>query len=1264
MTYSHTVKKLFFCRKSERYSHLAVYIQDLTLSMQTEVKNHDQTELMVSSARSVDDESTANLIHPSIECSIHATDISKLEEKEQLSSCSVSLFSPPSPATATTEIAVEIETEENPCDVSVSTWDSATSVADTDKLKQKEQMKESQKSQQENSKLISSPQQCPKVSNLDEIEQTSLSPITKIHAVTNSFSTESENEGIDTVSTSKKIDVRSEMNSNITFQQDDEGGSHIDINYKDRKQNIAEINIGSCISSTNVTPISSSSSSTNSSISSFAFEQEYSLVMQNQRKKRLSSICYKKAPPSSIQRRKNKEAKNLSSDKLIDPCRMNEADLPTTEDEKMSQFTSHSSVSSCSLSSVTKRKLDAMIREYKQKKLSGTRRKQKQVSDNHSFCSEFTESDGNLSSFVSTSQSLIFSSYHPVSYQDDKSNRKQSKRIGDQRDNYEKSYSDISIPSSVLVNHSLGCSSPEDKIMKRVSKNKYFSPTKKKKAHGSDEYCSKIWIDEFDTETALANNSISLRYCSPTRKKYSNGEDWDEITHLSASSTSLSSSSSSSHLSQSYSDKVQSSYFLDRFNNLADSDIDQGQKAPLIERKNYSRSQYELEERLKTPFHENSKVKAKETKTKVKRIDDKDQIMETKKTITGSGSESKRQSSRWRKTPKRYTEKKKKEEYLCNNYNDMNPFGNGSPSINLNSRAAIDETKTKKTTSHGGITTVIMNDSQSVDVNHFQNSPEQRKVNIKTNAKVMNMKKVNDKKDIQILEKVPSDSTDKEKSVSTNIVQEEKNDSLLHGHELPHGKELHLEESILSSERAQEQTKETQLPDLIILQNEKQQSMGISSRDKNYGTSKQSNTKKNKQNLPKQDEWKQVMPTEPNQRPYYYNRRTRETKWKLPPGAILVGQTFSSVSKRKKKQQCISSSKTEPTKERLSLVDVTNMNRRENASRLHSPKNNSKDTTNTHTIDIQDQHKSVTKQKSSLQRITPLTISCGDKNENVCKDRSVETPATEIPVWSNKKVPDIVKTPIDHSSRVSLPSEANHVSNNHGSQKMFCMFCGVLCEDVEHHLLNNACGNFVTWIENENRRRREKGRLETDGEEQSHPLLALKSILSKALCNVSSPSRIEQSNQKLEESVEVCDYCHRAFTTGFLKKHMQTCPYIERDEKKSRVAPPPLSSCYISSTASVTSAFLLKSSSSSSHSCPFCKKTHAKGDQLSSHLLKCPVRKQRRNRRISSGLHSNQSSKLAAVYHKKGDSPHQLTKMQSLLLTGGRKLSNIPRTIG
>jgi hypothetical protein len=270
-------------------------------------------------------------------------------------------------------------------------------------------------------------------------------------------------------------------------------------------------------------------------------------------------------------------------------------------------------------------------------------------------------------------------------------------------------------------------------------------------------------------------------------------------------------------------------------------------------------------------------------------------------------------------------------------------------------------------------------------------------------------------------------------------------------------------------------------------------------------------------------EWRETVDPESG-RTYYYNRRTRISKWRLPKGATLVKKGSSrSVTTEQK-------SPLAPQHHRLDEINVAELQPSSNEDQLRSSQQHRR----------RNEAQSLTQENSERSMTSLLTSDCHEEN-----------------VVNEKK-----------------PKDCTHFA-------VFCLYCGVQCASIEIlrvHL--SVCDQFSYLAKHE---------LSTQ--------IELESTLFHAWSHLVSLTEISSSDRPitaLEEESQI---------QGLNLQHK----VIEEDD----VIMPGVAASKSRTEVDVNTCIAEKKI------CPFCNEDFAYGNEFSSHLLRCSVRRRIRKQRRS-----------------------------------------------
>ena len=361
-------------------------------------------------------------------------------------------------------------------------------------------------------------------------------------------------------------------------------------------------------------------------------------------------------------------------------------------------------------------------------------------------------------------------------------------------------------------------------------------------------------------------------------------------------------------------------------------------------------------------------------------------------------------------------------------------------------------------------------------------------------------------------------------------------------------------------------------------------------------------------NLP-EDEWKKVYSTEVK-RYYFYNRRTRESAWKLPPNAKLVSSNPASSN-----SDCdFSSVKSDINK---NVMDARNFVRqaagRSNVVMMSHKNGNVKEYVSNRSMD----------QELSLS----LSLSTIHDNKFDSRNERRNTNyATNIHGLSDLSVSDTLQQSATFNEDWTLAkslSKSDIIEDEciESGQNSYCMYCGKMMhfsKDLSKHLL--YCDKLHN-LKSKDRR----------GLETLHHIYL--SNWSKTLS--------QKSMVACKRSTNPITYDTSTTMSSTLSSEVENTPKragasTDQSRSKSSVTLKNSSSYTINSTMSGRSKATLLSR------CPFCSKEFP-GERLSGHLLNCSERQKARERRENAYL-----------------TPERRANRQQFLTSGGRQLPGHP----
>ena len=311
------------------------------------------------------------------------------------------------------------------------------------------------------------------------------------------------------------------------------------------------------------------------------------------------------------------------------------------------------------------------------------------------------------------------------------------------------------------------------------------------------------------------------------------------------------------------------------------------------------------------------------------------------------------------------------------------------------------------------------------------------------------------------------------------------------------------------------------------------------------------------------NEWRQVEDTEG--RTYYYNRKTRVSKWHLPPGAVVVKKK---VSNKSYDSQLLKTPK-QPMSRQLNHSRQND----ESAIANHSPAKVkiSKSQQSVATYDDYNEHK-----EGDCD-----SYSSDGGYSSVAEDESLEN------ITNRLQIPDI-KSPQDAS-----PS----------CDALYCVYCGVKCDTttvLAHHL--TTCKAFEQLQLHGQSTQMEIESLLFKAWSQIGNSTGVPSIMPTIQPTVKHSFNQEEVRYSSPQKFEALSY-NETFSGG----NDVTSSY---EQTYVAAAPPKTPTSTRKARREVENVYCIEKKS-----CPFCQLEFNKGNELSSHLLKCKARKSARKQR-------------------------------------------------
>jgi len=334
---------------------------------------------------------------------------------------------------------------------------------------------------------------------------------------------------------------------------------------------------------------------------------------------------------------------------------------------------------------------------------------------------------------------------------------------------------------------------------------------------------------------------------------------------------------------------------------------------------------------------------------------------------------------------------------------------------------------------------------------------------------------------------------------------------------------------------------------------------------------------------PREDQWKEAVDPESG-RKYYYNRRTRESKWRIPTGAVVKKKDSSRRREQGREQSypVESSISWQNSRRAECRKNVMHVSLSSDDDKLNSTRPSSQN--KSHLLNQQSPPRQV-EQRQALQKISSLE----DKVHIIFPTMNVET--TEFDdLESGRRIEPGQNETANQLSTANPPTSPRQGT----SHAIFCLYCGCKCESVpilSSHL--PQCTQFAhmqqngrsTQIDLEITLFREWSRLSN-----SSSTNVVASSFSHELCTPSQRSAsIRQEREAVrssisqlsEDDIKSNPATRQTPTPRNIVKDEYAKPYYSAERKK----------------------------------CPFCNDVFDTGNGFSSHLLICTVRRQSRKQR-------------------------------------------------
>ena len=362
-------------------------------------------------------------------------------------------------------------------------------------------------------------------------------------------------------------------------------------------------------------------------------------------------------------------------------------------------------------------------------------------------------------------------------------------------------------------------------------------------------------------------------------------------------------------------------------------------------------------------------------------------------------------------------------------------------------------------------------------------------------------------------------------------------------------------------------------------------------------------------NLPNQvDEWKQVFSQDAG-RVYYYNRRTRESAWKLPKNAVLVGKTNLTTT-----------------------TDLQN-NGRYQHQRLSVPTSSARNIV-----------RQVANGSSSI-----TSALCADKSDNRTMDQELSLSLSLSTIRDQSTVAG------DTSKRIGNDEQTLSTSRTHALQPSETFVEEWDCKTLNEndHICQNYCilcgdqmKNSVMELSNHLSLCKAFRKMNSSSLGQRY-LQSLHSVYQRHICG--SLQYNGDTNQLHDTSTTANSTLSCSEDIGHTPKRAGASR-INQFNPQSLLLGNSSTSLLTNSKSTTYTSDRSKAASTLLSRCPFCSKEFT-GDKLSGHLLRCTERKKARERR------QKNCNAFLTPERKEG---RLLSRIERLLTSGGRQLPGHP----
>ena len=440
------------------------------------------------------------------------------------------------------------------------------------------------------------------------------------------------------------------------------------------------------------------------------------------------------------------------------------------------------------------------------------------------------------------------------------------------------------------------------------------------------------------------------------------------------------------------------------------------------------------------------------------------------------------------------------------------------------------------------------------------------------------------------------------------------------------------------------------------------------------------------------DEWRNATDAKSG-RTYYYNRRTRETRWKLPTNAIFVPRKGKAKESNKKPSESFVSSTESPSAVAKDVGTTTSKQHLQLQAQHEARRGRPTEDRTIEDVCMQElpnQNNSTSSPRAGRQAIcSPAEVRRIDgpsSSATRLKDDVFFGPATTTsssasrsPLPSNAVVASTPAPEMASTSSSSAPTPtycqppfhsllASNQRQNVNDHSIFCVYCACTCSSIDSladHLLE--CQAYMSMLAKHPRaqRRLEDMMLRTWGIRREIPVPTAEDSFDGRLISHSHVGLADSiATPSIAEYLTPPNPATRNDTAGSTSRSSSSNHYWDGTPPSAMTARPITASTISSATTDTRNEYYVGSSekydataSSPLRECAFCGRAV---ENLSKHLLRCKTRQRTQERRRKASA----MAMASASGHMPGSRAETATTTTTIqrVMSGGRSLPGHPRT--